>query len=169
MRLPGELIAPETFEPNFPDTTRYAQQLKSFMQRLRPVSTRTQNRKVQVDRRLDDCTHVFVRHDAIRKPLQPPYDGPFKVLSRKDKFFVIDRCGRPDTVSIDRLKAAYTEEPSPSPSAQSNSPTEPSPCPDSTTSPPVVNDDSPTVTSKTPVTRAGRRVHWPKRFVEFFH
>ena len=33
---------------------------------------------------------VYVRHDAQRRPLQRPYDGPFEVLSCSDKFFVIN-------------------------------------------------------------------------------
>nr|VZI18140.1 unnamed protein product [Spirometra erinaceieuropaei] len=47
--------------------------------------------------------------DSVRRPLQQPYDGPFRVLSRKGKHFTIDRGGRTDVVSIDHLKAAYTE------------------------------------------------------------
>ena len=48
------------------------------------------------------ATHVFVRHDAVRKPLQPPYDGPFRIIKRTDKHFTLDLNGRHDRVSIDR-------------------------------------------------------------------
>ena len=34
--------------------------------------------------------HVFIRHDAVRKPLQPPYDGPYPVIKCKEKYFGID-------------------------------------------------------------------------------
>ncbi|VUZ50308.1 unnamed protein product, partial [Hymenolepis diminuta] len=47
--------------------------------------------------------------DAVRKPLQPSYDGPFKVLERKLKCFILDRSGTKDFVSIDRFKPAYLE------------------------------------------------------------
>ncbi len=29
---------------------------------------------------------MFIRNDGRRQPLQPPYEGPFKVLSEIDKF-----------------------------------------------------------------------------------
>jgi hypothetical protein len=46
--------------------------------------------------------------DTTPLPLQP-YDGPFKVIERKDKHFVLNRNGRTDTVPIDRLKPAHLD------------------------------------------------------------
>ena len=57
------------------------------------------------------CTHVLIRHDAVHKPLQQPYDGPCKVLQRNDKYYVVDINGSHDTVSLDHLKPAYLEPP----------------------------------------------------------
>ena len=51
--------------------------------------------------------HVFVRHDTIRKPLQPPYKGPYHVSKQSDKYYRLDIAGRPEVVSLDRLKPAY--------------------------------------------------------------
>ena len=56
-----------------------------------------------------DCTHVFIRHDAVRKPLQQPYDGPFLVTKCTDKHFTIQRNNHEEVVSIDRLKPAYID------------------------------------------------------------
>nr|CUU97467.1 gag pol polyprotein [Hymenolepis microstoma] len=50
---------------------------------------------------ISNCAHI----------LQPPYDGPYKVLQRKSKYFILDRNGTKDSVSIDRLKPAYLESP----------------------------------------------------------
>ena len=54
---------------------------------------------------LDSASHVFLRVDAVKRPLTPPYEGPFPVLSRSAKTFKILRHGKDVTVSIDRLKA----------------------------------------------------------------
>ena len=51
------------------------------------------------------CSHVWIRVDRIRKPLEAPYMGPFKVIKRSDKFFVIETVkGNQQSISIDRLK-----------------------------------------------------------------
>lgn len=61
-------------------------------------------RAVNVSTDLASCLHVFVRHAAVRRLLQPLDDGPYKALHRGDKMFTIDRRGRQETVSIDRVK-----------------------------------------------------------------
>ena len=40
-----------------------------------------------------------------------PYDGPFKVLSRRAKYFVFDIKSKEQNISIDHLKPAYVELP----------------------------------------------------------
>ncbi|GFT31624.1 integrase catalytic domain-containing protein [Trichonephila clavipes] len=54
-----------------------------------------------------EATHVFLRRDMLRRPLQQPYDGPFKVLQRKDKVFFLNINGKRVSVSIDRCKPAF--------------------------------------------------------------
>ncbi|XP_038072074.1 BDNF/NT-3 growth factors receptor-like [Patiria miniata] len=108
IRLPGQFV--ETAKPDRDlDPSNYVHRLKRLMQDTRPSPTRTRLRKSQIHPELATCTHVFVRHDAVRKPLQPPYDGPFRVLKRADKYFVLELNGRRDTVGIDRLKVAYSD------------------------------------------------------------
>ena len=53
------------------------------------------------------CTHVFVCRDSVKKPLQSPYDGPFRVICRTPKYYHLEMYGKSDTVSIDRLKPAH--------------------------------------------------------------
>ena len=54
--------------------------------------------------------HVFVRRVAKAPPLMRPYTGPFRVISRSEKYFELDLNGKKDRVSIDRLKPAYLED-----------------------------------------------------------
>ena len=60
------------------------------MSQLKPPSVPPQlQHKSHVNNTLSHCTHVFVRHEQVRKPLQPPYDGSFKVLTRDEKLFTL--------------------------------------------------------------------------------
>jgi cleavage and polyadenylation specificity factor subunit 1 len=60
------------------------------------------------DPKLDTCSHVYVRVDAVKAPLQRPYQGPFRVVERHDKYFIIAKQdGSTDSVSVDRLKPAF--------------------------------------------------------------
>lgn len=119
LRLPGELLAPT------PDLTPcgaqdFAARLTSSMRSLQPVQPRASTRRTFVSQDLDTCTHVFVRVDAVRRPLQRPYQGPYRVLRRTRKTVTIDRGGTRDTVSIDRVKPAYLlthDQPTPSATA----------------------------------------------------
>ena len=49
---------------------------------------------------------MFIRNDAVRSPLQPTYDDPFKVVQRTPKYFKVIRNTKDYTVTVDRLKAA---------------------------------------------------------------
>ena len=52
---------------------------------------------------------MFVRRDASHRPLQTPYTGPYRVLLRQDKYYII-QCGeREESISVDRLKPANAE------------------------------------------------------------
>jgi len=52
------------------------------------------------------CQFVWLRLDRIRKPLEAPYQGPFKVLERRGSTYIIEDRGKPVSVSIERLKPA---------------------------------------------------------------
>ena len=58
------------------------------------------------DPRLWDSTHVFIRVDAVKRPLVPPYEGPYQVLERSPKTFIVLKKEKPLTVTVDRLKPA---------------------------------------------------------------
>ena len=56
---------------------------------------------------LRSCTHVWVRVDRIRRPLEAPYSGPYLVVKRGEKYFVIDNMGKEQSISVDRLKPVH--------------------------------------------------------------
>lgn len=114
LRLPGELIAPAT-EPVIPDIQDFANRLRQHMAQLRPCPTRaTQPSSIFMSPALSKSSHVFIRNDAVKRSLQPPYNGPYEVLRRDAKHMTLFINGRTDTVSIDRLKPAFQECPQPS-------------------------------------------------------
>ena len=68
--------------------------------------------KSYVPKELQTCTHVWVRIDRVRKPLEAPYNGPFKVIKRDDKVFtILNQKQQESNVSIDRLKPAFIRVP----------------------------------------------------------
>ena len=76
--LPGEFFTSTT---NHLDPISYATQLKTFMQQLKPPSVCRQQRHLYISPDLSTCTFVFVRHDAVKRSLQKPYDDPFHILT----------------------------------------------------------------------------------------
>ena len=106
LRLPGELLAsqPALTPCSVQD---FATSLKESLASLRPVQPRTSTAATFASQDLDSCTHVFLRVDSVKRPLQQPYQGPFKVLRRTRKTFRLDIRGASQTVSIDRVKPAY--------------------------------------------------------------
>ena len=70
------------------DPTTYVSKLRATMQTLWATPTRhTPRNQVYVSDTLTSASHVFIRRDALRRSLQPPYDEPFRVLSRTDKYY----------------------------------------------------------------------------------
>lgn len=146
LRLPGEF-----FDKPHGDYTEseFIGHLRSTMAQLKPVNTAHHCAdKVFIQKDLKTCSHVFLRDDTVKAPLKAPYDGPFHVLDRNDKNYIIDVNGKRITVTIDRLKAAFMEATQPSPAVSQ---------------PIADNQDPPRVTT----TRSGRQVNLPRKLVHF--
>jgi hypothetical protein len=47
---------------------------------------------------------VYVRAPPAAPSLAPAYRGPYEVVKKADKFFIVKLGGRFDAISIDRLK-----------------------------------------------------------------
>ncbi|GFT33516.1 retrovirus-related Pol polyprotein from transposon 412 [Nephila pilipes] len=105
IRLPGEFLCPS--KPSA-DPVTFVGRLRETMQRLSPPTTQHHgHHTIFVSKDLTTCSHVFLRTDSLKKGLQPPYEGPYKVVSRTEKVFRILRHGKEVSVNIDRLKPAY--------------------------------------------------------------
>jgi len=108
LRLPGEFLAPRTPDEPSTDAASFVCQLRTSFEDLRPNSVERHGvRKVFIFKDLATASHVFLRNDGPKRPLQQPYSGPHRVVHRGEKVFIINVNGCDKTVSIDRLKPAF--------------------------------------------------------------
>ena len=157
LHLPGEYFHQHTNATL--DPTSYASQLKTLMQSLKPPPVRQQQHcNCYINNHLNNCHFVFACPDAVKKPLQPPYDGLFRVLQRHNKHFTLDSNGHEKVVSVDRLKPAFVEHTATA--IVTDTPASESQTPTAAISPP--NTDLPQR-----ITRSGCHVQWPKRFASY--
>ena len=108
LRLPGEFfVAQEREDKTFP-TREFVKSLAQRVAFFRYHPPRKTNRSSHLDSDLfnPQVTHVFVKDDVRRHSLQPAYRGPYLILERCRKFFVLDYGTHHDRVSIDRIKPA---------------------------------------------------------------
>ena len=96
LRLPGEFFVP-TSEADH-DATDFAARLRVHIARLTPKPASCHEKRT---------FYIFLRQDAVRRSLEPPYTGPYKVLERSAKTVRLALRDRDVTVSIDRVKPAY--------------------------------------------------------------
>ncbi|XP_059096078.1 uncharacterized protein LOC131890688 [Tigriopus californicus] len=106
--LPGEFWPASTSEPS----RRSATELESALRHLLPVPTQFHGTThSHVPRTLQSTDFVFVRRDRKPHPLVSPYEGPFKVVRRDEKYFTLLVRGKEERVSLDRLKPAFVNNP----------------------------------------------------------
>lgn len=101
LRIPGKFF--EEARNNHSQSEILAD-LRKTMEAIKPTQT-SNHAKVTtfIDSNLQSCSHVFVRNDSIKASVTPPYDGPFEVIKRENKFFTINMNNRIVNISIDRL------------------------------------------------------------------
>jgi hypothetical protein len=159
LRLPGEFLAPrpaavpavQSGKPTF------VTDLRHHFNCLRPVNgTHHGERTPFVFKDLATCDYVFVRTDTPKGTLEPPYTGPYRVIRRSTKTAVVSIKGADTTISMDRLKPAYT--------IAEDSCT-PGPSSPPAVTPTLVADPSVHLDPAQPAatTRSGRRVRFPDR------
>ncbi|VDP94858.1 unnamed protein product [Echinostoma caproni] len=78
LRLPGELVSPlKSTDFEYGD---FIECIRNHMRQLKFIPTRERVEQVHQAAALSTCPYVFLRTDAVRTPLQPPYTGPHRVL-----------------------------------------------------------------------------------------
>ena len=111
-----------------PTPSDFAQRLRVILGSAAPLPIAHHGTPVsRIDPALQSTSHVFLRVDAVRKPLVPPYLGPFRVLGRAAdlKTFDILQNQKSVTVTVDRLKPAHFLPVSAVPLSPSSAPTDP--------------------------------------------
>jgi hypothetical protein len=157
LTVPGEFVGHGQGEP----VPALLERLRQHVGDLRPIPpSRHGSAPVAVPTSLTAADYVFIRRGGHKNPLQPPYDGPFKVLSKSDKFFVVRVGLKDESVSVDRLKVAYLDRSEEvivaQPPRRGRPRLQPSAPPPAV---PVPRQALPTTT-----TRIGRKVQLPVRF-----
>lgn len=107
LRIPGEFFDDLKMPPS--DPKFFVEPLRRFMQQFRSIPTAHHHKvKLFIFKDIYSCSHVFLRDDSVKKPLDAPYTGPFQVSRRiTDRVFEIVIDGKNITVSVDRLKPAF--------------------------------------------------------------
>ena len=159
LRLPGEFFLSGTSSV---PTSDFVAQLQRSLREMSPFPAEFHSKlghsPAAIPAALGTCPAVFVRVDAVKRPLTQPYSGPYSVLERTEKTFTLLRAGKPWTVSVDRLKPYFLPIMSAPSSTLSSSPSTPSPAtPSAGQSPPAAAPAS------SLVTRYGRTVRPPHR------
>ncbi|XP_049813845.1 uncharacterized protein LOC126260554 [Schistocerca nitens] len=105
--LPGEFVdAIKICDIN--DQPQFLHTLQETVDRMKPMkATRHGQHMMFMHKDLDTCTHVILRTNAVKLPLQPPYTGPYRVLRRSLQTMDSLIMGKQATVSMDRVKSAY--------------------------------------------------------------
>ncbi|CAB0037095.1 unnamed protein product [Trichogramma brassicae] len=93
------------------EKSTFVRKLRQLFRDIKPVpASRHLSKKPFVHKDLPSCTHVFKRIDRIRKPLEPPYCGPHRIINRIDeRTYNIEIDGEDKVISTDQLKPAYLE------------------------------------------------------------
>ena len=106
LHLPGEIF---NYPPHSSSAAHsFLQTLSDHISKLKPCPSRAASSlKPFVHPDLNSSFHVFLRNDAVQRPLQQPHSGPYKVLKQFSKTFIIDCRGNRQFVSKDCLKPAY--------------------------------------------------------------
>jgi len=103
VNLPGQFSSVD--ENPYLNQSDFDKQISEHFSAIHPSPTRIKSHYSRhIDDKLKTCSHVWLRNDFVRGPLQFKYSGLYEVVHRNDKVFTINVKDSLKTVSIDRLK-----------------------------------------------------------------
>ncbi|XP_036362146.1 uncharacterized protein LOC118765014 [Octopus sinensis] len=158
LALPGRMITPVP-PRDIPGPAFYIHRLHAHMSHLSPNALHLQKTDTYIPLDINQWMYVFIQNDGIPSQICPPYSGPYRVLQRREKYFVVNMNGKPNTISNDRLKKSIIE-----PDSSSSSLT-PHQTDTVSSTPPACTSTSSLQTR----TRSGRRVRWPAKYIQVFY
>ena len=108
--LPGEFLD----TPELP-LSEYLRRIQSILKNSASVlphhSSVPATNPDQIPSSLVSFSHFFIREDASKPLLSPLYRGPYLVLSKYPKYFLVEIGSKSDFVSVDRLKPVLSDHP----------------------------------------------------------
>ena len=106
-KVPGVLLVREdaSEESNLSneDMQLFCEMMSHHGRYARPLDVHTG----YVDKNLMEANHVWVRKEGIRPSLDALYEGPYPVVQKFRKYFIIRSWEGQQKISVDRLKTAY--------------------------------------------------------------
>ena len=102
--LPGDLFDAQQTPIN---EHEFVTNMRQFANSLVATSPRSSEAGIFIPQELESCTHVYIRVDRARVGLQPPYEGPFPVISRDGKKMVVQMQNCQETIPYDRVRPAF--------------------------------------------------------------
>ena len=88
LKVPGDFVPQSGPQVPVPE---HLQKLRTKVDNLRPVPTSmhgAENRRTNVQSSLALAKFVFIRKEA-KRPLEPPYEGPYEVVNKEDKYYTL--------------------------------------------------------------------------------
>ncbi|XP_051155191.1 uncharacterized protein K02A2.6-like [Leptopilina boulardi] len=106
LRIPGEFVIPEDFSAN---RQIFIEEFREHMKLVKPVPVEHRHkRKIFFFKDLYSCSHVFVKVGPIKKALECPYLGPYKVIKRiSDRVFEVELNGINKQISVENLSPRF--------------------------------------------------------------
>ena len=109
LAVPGSFLEPVSRE-ELPSSD-FVNDLYRSMREIEPTQmSHHTSPRTNMPASLEASDFVYVRENAVRPPLVRPYSGQFKVLEKTAKYFVIEKKGKTDKITVDRLKPAFSKQ-----------------------------------------------------------